>query len=385
MSAMITDEQRMVAEGVRAFVAAELQPHEKMVEETDAIPDDLFQEIKRKAISAGYYAINMPEELGGGGLGQSLRCMAEIEFGRTSRALNIICNRPAPILLACQGDQIESYLKPVVRGDRWECFALTEPGAGSDARQIATKAVRDGGDFVVNGEKIFITMAMRADFIILFAVTGMDETPKGPRKRITAFLVDKDTPGITVSPIDVVGNRGMKSCAISFADVRVPARNLLGAEGGGFQIAKNWIFSGRVMLAANCIGVAERAMGIAAQYANTRRAFGKTIGQFQGTSFKLADMAMEIHATRLMVLDAAAKMEAGTLTQREASQVNLFGSEMAGRATDNAMQILGGMGVTRDWPIERMWRDVRVERIWEGTSEIHRDIISKDVLREFPA
>lgn len=385
MPFMVTQEQKMVAEGVRAFVEAELLPHEKAVEAAGDIPDDLFRDIQRKAIAAGFYAINMPENIGGGGLGPSLRCMAEMEFGGVSRPLHTICNRPAPILLACEGDQVETYLKPVVSGERWECFALTEPGAGSDARQIATRAVRDGGDYVVNGEKIFITMAMRADFIILFAVTGVDDTPKGPRKRITAFLVDKATPGIEVSPIDVVGNRGMKSCAISFSDVRVPARNMLGEEGGGFQIAKNWIFSGRIMLAANCVGVAARTMGIAAQYANTRKAFGKTIGQFQGTSFKLADMAMDIHATRLLVLDAAAKMEAGTLTQREASQVNLFGSEMAGRATDNAMQILGGMGVTRDWPIERMWRDVRVERIWEGTSEIHRDIISKDVLREFPA
>lgn len=375
----------MVAEGVRAFVEAELQPHEALVERLDAVPDELFREIQKKAIGAGYYAINMPEEHGGGGLGQSLRCVAEIEFGRTSRALHVICNRPAPILKACSGDQIETYLKPVISGERWECFALTEPGAGSDARQIATRAVRDGDDFVVNGEKIFITMALRADFIILFAVTGVDETAKGPQKRITAFLVDKETPGITVSPIEVVGNRGMKSCAISFEDVRVPARNILGAEGGGFAIAKNWIFSGRVMLAANCVGVAERAMGIAARHANTRVAFGRTIGHFQGTSFKLADMATEIHATRLMVLDAAAKMEAGVITQREASQVNLYGSEMAGRVTDNALQVLGGMGVTKEMPLERFWRDVRVERIWEGTSEIHRDIIAKDVLREFAA
>jgi acyl-CoA dehydrogenase len=385
MSFSLTEDQRMVAEGVRAFVEAELQPHEALVEKLDNVPDELFREIQQKAIAAGYYAMNMPEDLGGGGLGQSLRCVAEIEFGRTSRALHVICNRPAPILKACTGDQVETYLKPTISGERWECFALTEPGAGSDARQISTRAVKDGDDYVVNGEKIFITMALRADFIILFAVTGVDETPKGPQKRITAFLVDKDTPGITVSPIDVVGNRGMKSCAISFQDVRIPARNLLGEEGGGFAIAKNWIFSGRVMLAANCIGVAERAMGIAAKYANTRKAFGQTIGRFQGTAFKLADMAMEIHATRLMVLDGAAKMEAGVITQREASQVNLFGSEMAGRVTDNAMQILGGMGVTKDMPLERFWRDVRVERIWEGTSEIHRDIISKDILREYPA
>ena len=381
----LDDEQRMISAGVRAFIETELHPHEEMVERLDAVPDDLFEELKRKAIKSGYYALNMPVEYGGGGLNASQRAVAEIEFGRVSRALSIICNRPAPILKLCQGDQIATYLEPTVKGERWECFALTEPGTGSDARAIITRAVRDGDDYVINGTKQFITMAMRADFIILFAVTGVEQTPRGERKRITAFLVDKDTPGITVAPLDVVSNRGMKSCIVSFEDVRVPARNILGEDGGGFSLAKNWIFSGRVMLAANCVGLAERAMGFAARWANTRHAFGKAIGSYQGTSFKLADMAMEIHATRLLVFDAAAKMDAGTITQREASQVNLFGSEMAGRVTDNAIQVLGGMGVTKDMPLERFWRDARVERIWEGTSEIHRDIIAKDVLREFAA
>lgn len=375
----------LLAQGVRAFVETELVPHEALVERLDAVPDDLFRDLQRKAIAAGYYALNMPEEHGGGGLNARERAVAEIEFGRVSRALGIICNRPAPILKACRGDQVETYLKPTIRGERWECFALTEPGAGSDARAITTRAVRDGGDWVVNGTKQFITMAMRADFIILFAVTGVDETPKGPQKRITAFLVDKATPGITVTPLEVLSNRGMKSCIIGFDDVRVPDRNILGEEGGGFAIAKSWIFSGRVMLAANCVGLAERAMGIAARYANERVAFGQKIGSFQGTSFKLADMATEIHATRLMVFDAAARMDAGIITQRQASQVNLYGSEMLGRVTDNALQIMGGMGVTKDMPLERFWRDARVERIWEGTSEIHRDIIAKDVLREFRA
>lgn len=385
MSERSADDHRLLAEGVRGFVEAELMPHEDLVERLDAVPEDLFRELQQKAIKGGYYALNMPEEYGGGGLLSRDRAVCEIEFGRVSRALAIICNRPAPILKSCVGDQIETYLKPTISGERWECFALTEPGAGSDARAITTRAVRDGGDYLVSGTKQFITMAMRADFIILFAVTGVDDTPKGPQKRITAFLVDKDTPGITVTPLDVLSNRGMKSCIISFADVRVPGRNILGEEGGGFLIAKSWIFSGRVMLAANCVGLAERAMGLAAQWANTRQAFGQTIGRYQGTSFKLADMATEIHAAKLMVQDAAAKMEAGTITQREASQVNLYGSEMVGRVTDNAIQILGGMGVTKDMPLERFWRDARVERIWEGTSEIHRDIIAKDVLREFRA
>ena len=385
MDLAVADDLSLLTDGVRAFVEAELLPHEDLVETLDAVPDELFRHIQQKALAAGFYALNMPEEHGGGGLGARERSVCEIEFGRVSRALGVICNRPAPILKACQGDQIETYLKPTIRGERWECFALTEPGAGSDARAITTRAVRDGDDYRITGTKQFITMALRADFMIVFAVTGVDETPRGPQKRITAFLVDKATPGIEVSPIAVLSNRGMKSCMISFDDARVPARNILGAEGGGFAIAKNWIFSGRVMLAANCVGLAERAMGMAATYANERVAFGKSIGQFQGTAFKLADMAMEIHATRLMVQDAAAKMDAGTITQREASQVNLFGSEMVGRVTDNALQVLGGMGVTKELPLERFWRDARVERIWEGTSEIHRDIISKDVLREFRA
>jgi acyl-CoA dehydrogenase len=385
MDRSVPDDTALLAAGIRAFIDAELVPHEALVERLDAVPDALFHEIQRKAIAGGFYALNMPEEHGGGGLNARERAVAEIEFGRVSRALAMICNRPAPILKACTGDQVETYLRPTIRGERWECFALTEPGAGSDARAITTKAVADGGDYVVNGTKQFITMALRADFIILFAVTGVDATPKGPQKRITAFLVDKATPGITVTPLEVLSNRGMKSCIIGFEDVRVPKRNILGTEGGGFAIAKAWIFSGRVMLAANCVGLAERAMGMAAQWANQRVAFGRPIGAFQGTAFKLADMAMEIHATRLMVADAAAKMDAGTITQREASQVNLFGSEMVGRVTDNALQILGGMGVTKDLPLERFWRDARVERIWEGTSEIHRDIISRDVLREFRA
>jgi acyl-CoA dehydrogenase len=163
----------------------------------------------------------------------------------------------------------------------------------------------------------------------------------------------------------------------------VPSRNILGEEGLGFKMAKAWIFSGRVMLAANCVGLAERAMGMAATWANTRTAFGQTIGKFQGTAFKLADMAMNIHASRLMVFDAAQKMSLDCLSQREAAQVNLFASEMVGRVTDEALQMYGGLGIAEDLPLQRFWRDARVERIWEGTSEIHRDVISKDVLAEF--
>jgi acyl-CoA dehydrogenase len=377
------DEQRMLADSVNAFVAGEILPHEDLVERQGFVPEDLFQQIKRKSIEAGFYALNMPEEHGGGGLGSIERATVEVEFGRATRALQMICNRPAPILKACRGDQIETYLKPTIRGERMDCFALTEPGAGSDARAITTRAVKDGDDWIITGSKQFITQAMRADYMIVFAVSGVDETPRGPRKRMTAFLVDKDSPGVSVAPLKCVSNRGLVSTTIGLESVRVPSRNILGEEGLGFKMAKAWIFSGRVMLAANCVGLAERAMGMAATWANTRTAFGQTIGKFQGTAFKLADMAMNIHASRLMVFDAAQKMSLDCLSQREAAQVNLFASEMVGRVTDEALQMYGGLGIAEDLPLQRFWRDARVERIWEGTSEIHRDVISKDVLAEF--
>jgi acyl-CoA dehydrogenase len=377
------DEQRMLADSVNAFVAGEILPHEDLVERQGFVPEDLFQQIKRKSIEAGFYALNMPEEHGGGGLGSLERATVEVEFGRATRALQMICNRPAPILKACRGDQIETYLKPTIRGERMDCFALTEPGAGSDARAITTRAVKDGDDWIITGSKQFITQAMRADYMIVFAVSGVDETPRGPRKRMTAFLVDKDSPGVSVAPLKCVSNRGLVSTTIGLESVRVPSRNILGEEGLGFKMAKAWIFSGRVMLAANCVGLAERAMGMAATWANTRTAFGQTIGKFQGTAFKLADMAMNIHASRLMVFDAAQKMSLDCLSQREAAQVNLFASEMVGRVTDEALQMYGGLGIAEDLPLQRFWRDARVERIWEGTSEIHRDVISKDVLAEF--
>ncbi len=383
MDFRIGDEQRMLADSVKAFVAGEILPHEELVERQGFVPEDLFQQVKRKSIEAGFYALNMPEEHGGGGLGSLERATVEVEFGRATRALQMICNRPAPILKACRGDQIETYLKPTIRGERMDCFALTEPGAGSDARAITTRAVKDGDDWIITGSKQFITQAMRADYMIVFAVSGVDETPRGPRKRMTAFLVDKDSAGVSVAPLKCVSNRGLVSTTIGLEAVRVPSRNILGEEGLGFKMAKAWIFSGRVMLAANCVGLAERAMGMAATWANTRTAFGQTIGKFQGTAFKLADMAMNIHAARLMVFDAAQKMSLDCLSQREAAQVNLFASEMVGRVTDEALQMYGGLGIAEDLPLQRFWRDARVERIWEGTSEIHRDVISKDVLAEF--
>ncbi len=383
MDFSLTFEQQALIDSLAAFVEKELYPHENLVEELRRVPEDLAAEISKKAKDAGFIAMNMPVELGGAGLDYQTMALVERELGRPSTALSLLIKRPTKILLACQGEQIEKYLMPVIRGERNDCFALTEPGGGSDAKAIATSARRDGDDWILNGVKQFISHADVADFMVLFAVTGMDETPKGPRKRFTAFLIDKDTPGVTVKPMPSICTRGYNPNMIYLDDVRLNSRQILGEEGKGFDFANDWLYSGRVMLAAHCVGRAERVFNMACEWAATRKAFGKTIGEFQGTGFKIADMASDIKMSWLLVNEAAWKMDQGTLTRHEASIVNLQGSEMVGRVTDHAVQIFGGMGMMEDFPIQRFWRDARIERIWEGTSEIHRDIIARDVLREY--
>jgi len=376
-------EQQALVDALGAFVEKELYPHEAIVEELRGVPAEIAGEVKRKAKEAGFLSMNMPAELGGGGLDYETLALAERELGKPSTALSLLVKRPSKILLACKGDQIGRYLMPVVRGDLIDCFALTEPGGGSDARAIVTKAERRGSDWVLNGVKQFISHADVADFIILFAVSGTDETAKGPRKRFTAFLIDKDTPGLTVKPMKSISTRGYNPNMIYLENVRLHERQILGEEGKGFDFANDWLYSGRVMLSAASVGRAERVMKMAAEWAAQRKAFGRTIGEFQGVGFKIADMAADIKMTWLLTLEAAWKMDRDALARHEASIVNLQGSEMIGRVTDHAVQIFGGLGVMEDLPIQRFWRDARVERIWEGTSEIHRDIIARDILREY--
>jgi acyl-CoA dehydrogenase len=378
-----TFEQQALVESLAAFVEKELYPHEALVEELRRVPEEIAADIKKKAKDAGFIAMNMPVELGGAGLDYQTMALVERELGKPSTALSLLIKRPTKILLACKDEQIERYLMPVVRGEQVDCFALTEPGGGSDAKAIVTSAKRDGDDWILNGVKQFISYADVADFMVLFAVTGMDETPRGPRKRFTAFIIDRDTPGLTITPMASICTRGYNPNMVYLNDVRLHSRQILGEEGKGFDFANDWLYSGRVMLAAHCVGRAERVFKMACEWAATRKAFGKTIGEFQGTGFKIADMASDIKMSSLLVQEAAWKMDQGTLTRHEASIVNLQGSEMIGRVTDHAVQIFGGMGMMEDFPIQRFWRDARIERIWEGTSEIHRDIIARDILREF--
>jgi acyl-CoA dehydrogenase len=378
----LTPEQQMLVESLRAFVERELIPHEDLVERTDHLPPELAAEIRRKAIAAGFYAANMPEELGGGGLDNVSIALLERELGRAGYALHWTVARPSNILRACQGEQIERYLKPTIQGERVECLAMTEPGAGSDLRSMTTRAERDGEHYVINGRKHFISHADVADYVILFAASGIEETRRGTKKKITAFLVDKGMPGFEVLPgYDSVSHRGYHNCQLVFTDCRVHISQILGKEHRGFDVANEWLGNTRLQVAATCIGRAQRAIQLASEWAASRKQFGQTIGKFQGVSFKLADMATECAAAELLTLQAAWKADQGTMTDQDAAMAKLYATEMLSRVTDQAIQIYGGMGLMSLLPLERLWRDARVERIWDGTSEIQRHIISRSMLR----
>jgi acyl-CoA dehydrogenase len=383
MDFALTEVQRLLTQSLRSFVERELRPLEDEVERRRGLLPDQVEAIRSKAMAAGFYAMHMPVEIGGGGLDYLTQMLCTKELGRVSTAVSWPIHGPTHILLGCQGAQRERWLMPGMRGERIECFALTEPGAGSDARSIGTRAVRDSQGWVINGRKHFISNADQADFIILFAVTGADETPRGRRNRITAFLVDKDTPGVDVRVMRAVVDHGYNPTDITLDDVRVGDDHILGEEGKGFDFANDWLHAGRIAMGAYSVGRAERALELASAWAATRQQFGQTIGRFQGISFKIADMATELRAAELMVLHAAWLVDQGRCTRADASMAKLFATEMVGRITDHAVQIFGGMGLMEEMPIERLWRDARVERIWEGTSEIQRHIIGRDLLRPY--
>ena len=386
MDTQVNDEQRMLVDSIRAFMEEEIYPHEAEVDRTGHVPPDLGKRIEQKAIEMGFYAANLPESVGGGGLSYSSLALFEREFGKSSYALHAHVGRPTEILMACEGEQVERYLIPCVRAEKRECFALTEPGAGSDIMSMATRAVADGGDYVLNGSKHFISTPVMPDFAIVFAATGVDETPRGERKRVTAFLVDVGTPGFDIrhGP-GCTSYRGYLHFQLSFDDCRIPASQILGEEGNGLALADKWLSMGRVWVGASCCGKAERLLGLATDWAANRKQFGKPIGHFQGTSFKLADMATELRAAGLLVTDAARKADESAMEPTDAAMVKLYCSEMLGRVADHTVQIYGGMGLMDEMPIERLWRDARLERIWDGTSEIQRHIIARSLLRPLGA
>ena len=378
----LSEEQGMIVDTVRSFVENEIYPHENEVERTGVVPKEIGLEIKNKCIESGFFAANLPEEVGGGGLGHLDFTLLERELGRGSMALGVYFGRPSGILLGCNGEQRERYLAPAIKGEKFDALAMTEPDAGSDVRGMKCAAKRVGGDWVVNGTKHFISHANIADFVIVFIATGEEETPRGPKKLITCFLVDRGTPGFEIREgYDSVSHRGYQNCILSFDDCRLSDAQVLGEVHKGFDLANDWLYGTRITVAANCVGRARRVFEMALPYAAERKQFGQKIGRFQGVSFKLADMITEIDASDWLTLSSAWRLDEGLSANREIASAKLYASEMLSRVTDEALQIFGGMGLMDEMPLERFWRDARVERIWDGTSEIQRHIISRDLLR----
>jgi acyl-CoA dehydrogenase len=382
MNFQLTDEQTMLLDSLRAFLEEEIYPYEAEADRAGEVSEERGKRIKARAIEMGFYAANLPESVGGGGLDHTTMGLVERELGKVSYGLGANIARPTELLLACEGDQVEKYLAPCVTGEKHEVFALTEPGAGSDIMSMTTKAVADGNDYVINGSKHFISTPCVPDFAIVFAITGVDETSRGPRKRITAFLVDRGHKGFDIALGGLcVSQRAYRTYELNFDDCRVSKEQILGEEGKGLDLANKWLVMGRVWVGAQCSGKMERLLDMATEWAATRKQFGKAIGKFQGTSFKLADMATELQASDLLVMHACQKADQGIMTPDDAAMAKLFASEALGRAADNTVQIFGGMGLMEELPVERLWRDARIERIWDGTSEIQRHIISRGLLR----
>ena len=375
-------EQEMIVDTVRDFVEKEIYPHEAEVERSGEVPLELGHEIRDKCIEAGYFAANISEEFGGGGLGHLDFTLLERELGRASNGLAVFFGRPSGILQACNEAQREEYLFPAVKGEKFDALAMTEPGAGSDVRGMQCHARPDGDDWIINGSKHFISHADIADFVIVFVATGEEETPRGIKKKITCFLVDRGTPGFEIRRgYNSVSHRGYQNCILNFDQCRVPASKILGELHGGFDVMNEWLYATRLTVAATSVGRARRAFEYALPYCAERKQFGQQIGKFQGVSFKLADMITEIDAADWLTLAAAWRLDQGLESNREIASAKVYATEMLARVTDEAIQIFGGMGLMDELPLERFWRDARVERIWDGTSEIQRHIISRELLR----
>ncbi len=381
MDFRLSDEQRMVQESVRSFVQRELMPLEGEVlkserEGGDGITREQIRKLQQKAKDLGFWGINTPEEYGGANLGPVMSALVWMELARTFVPF-MFGGSADNILYYSNEEQKKKYLIPTIEGEKRSCFALTEPGAGSDAAAIQMSAEKDGDHWILNGEKIFITNGNDADFAMVFAVT---DRKKGARGGITCFLVDREM-GWKSSYIHTMGEWGPAS--LHFENVRVPESNILGELGHGFNLGMQWIGQGRWFIAARAVGAAERLLQMAIDYAKERATFGKPIAERQAIQWMIADSAVEIEATKWLTLHAAWVAEQGKDTRHYASMAKLFGSGMANRVVDRAMQIHGGMGYTKELPIERWYREMRVWRIFEGTDEIQRFIIARDLLKGY--
>ena len=380
MDFTLTEEQRLLVETIREFVQRELKPLEEGVETNGYLADEVASEIQEKSKGLGLYAVNIPREFGGGGLSVLEWMMAEEQFGRTS---DILIRRAFgnvyEILLEASEEQKQTYLLPAVRGKRAFSIAFTEPEAGSDAAAIKTKAERSGEGWILNGAKHFISDGLFSDFFVVTAVTD----PAAGARGISTFIVEKGMTGFTVGRDQpMMGLRGTSHVEMQFKDVVLSNDHLLGHEGQGLKLALATL--GRVRLAqvvARSIGKATLVMDQCLDYARERRQFGAPIGDFQMVQQMLADSAMEINATRLALWHTASRLNAGEEVRGSISMMKVQAAEMMGRVVDRAVQIFGGAGYCRDLPIERYYRDARIYRIYDGTSEIHRAVLAKQMMR----
>ena len=372
---------QLLVDTVRRFVTQEVQPLENETEALGHVPVEALQRVRGKAQQLGLFAMNMPEDCGGGGLDNVTMCLVEEEFGKTSDALiRRVFGQVYPMLLPCNAAQREKYLLPTVKGGKICAMAITEPGAGSDAASISTTARLDGDHWVLNGGKHFISDGDIADYVIVMALTDKEKRARGG---ITLFLVDKGTSGFSVSRVQpMMGHRGYGHAELSFDECRIPADSVLGEVGGGFKLIMNSVAGIRLAhIGARAVGMASRVLEMMRIYAAERKQFGQPIGDFQMVQQMIADSATEIFATRMMVLNTAWELDQGREPRDKVSMVKLYASEMIGRVADRGIQVFGGMGFCKDLPLERIYRDSRVTRLYDGTSEIHRMLIAKAVIK----
>ena len=380
MDLKLNQEQRLLANTIRSFIRRELKPLEQDIEETGRLSDALAVDIRKKSQALGLYAVNIPSEFGGGGLSVLDWMIAEEQFGWTS---DILIRRAFgnvyEILLEGSEVQIENYLLPAVRGDRTFSIAFTEPEAGSDAAAITSQAIRSNNGWVLNGTKHFISDGYYSDFFVVTAVTDPNAATKG----ISTFIVEKGMPGLVVGRDQpMMGLRGTSHVEMRFDEVRLSPQHLLGREGQGLKLA--FATLGRVRLAqvaARAVGRATMVMKMSLEYARQRRQFGAAIGDFQMIQQMLADSAMEINACRLALWQIASRIDAGEEMRGGISMLKIQASEMLGRVVDRAVQIYGGTGYCRDFPIERYYRDARISRIYDGTSEVHRLVMARELMK----
>jgi alkylation response protein AidB-like acyl-CoA dehydrogenase len=377
----LTEEQRMAQTSVREFVAGEIAPRAKEYDEQARFPREQLKGLAE----LGLLGMIIPEEWGGAGFDTVAYALALEEIARADASVCVIVGVTNsvccyPLLSFGTEEQKHKYLKPLAKGEMLGAFCLSEPQAGSDATALRTRAVRDGDAYVINGTKSWVTSGGEAQVYIVMAVTNREAGKNG----VTTFIVEGDSPGLSVSSIEhKMGQRASQTAEMSFTDVRVPAANVLGGEGNGLRVAFNSLDNGRIGIGALSTGIAQGAFEESLKYSKERQAFGQPIAEFQAIQFKLANMATEIDAARLLTLRAAAMKDAGGKQSGfYAAMAKLFASEAANRVCADAVQIHGGNGYSRDYPVERMYRDARVTTIYEGTSEIQRIVISREILKK---